>query len=272
MEEAPELELDRGRGAEELDDAHLALGEAVLPFVLDPVGRVALGVPVHLGDRVELLARAAPPLLGVGEPQLLPPCLRAREHPRPARAEPVVDRREEPVRLLGVGQPDAQVRRRVVLEREPPRIGLRHETGHRRAVAEAAVDRRLRGPERRQRLAPAVDVFELAPHEVAQDPAATVRRQDADPGDAGARELPARDREIERVCRREPDRLVAVVRRERARRGQDLPLALPVVVLELGAERPLRGLHRRPQLVLDRRPDLDRHAPIRSGRSSRSGA
>ena len=35
MEEAPELELDRGRGAEELDHAHLALGEAVLQLVLN---------------------------------------------------------------------------------------------------------------------------------------------------------------------------------------------------------------------------------------------
>ena len=191
------------RRREQLDDAHLALGEAVLPLVLDPVHRVPLRLAVDLGDGVELLARAAPPLLRIGEPEILPPCLRAREHAGASRADGVVDRREEPVGLVGVGQPDGDVRRLGVLEREAARIGLGDDAGRRQPVAEAAVDRRLRRPERRDRLAPAADVVELAAHEVAQDPAAPVRRQDADPGDAGARQLAARDREIERVRARE---------------------------------------------------------------------
>ena len=55
------------------------------------------------------------------------------------------------------------------------------------AVAEAAVDRLLGGPERRDRLAALVDVAQLRVHHRAEHAAAAVRRLDADHGDARAR-------------------------------------------------------------------------------------
>ena len=61
-------------------------------------------------------------------------------------------------------------------------------------VAEAAVDPALRRPEDGERLLARVHVLELGAHQLAQDPAPAVRRQDTDDGHAGGACAPARNR------------------------------------------------------------------------------
>jgi hypothetical protein len=89
-----------------------------------------------------------------------------------------------------------------------------------------------------------------------------VRREDPDPRDAGARELAAGDREVERVRPREAHGCAAVEGDVCAPRREHDPLALVVRLDELGAERRVRGDHRGPQLGVVRMPDLDRHEAI----------
>ena len=261
-EEAPQLALGPRGAGEGLDDANLAARHALLPLALDAVERVPLDRPVQLERSVELAARAAPPALRVGELVLLPPVLRARDQAGARRADPVVHGREELVRLLGVDEPDAAVGAVVVAEREAGLVGLHAQRRHGQAVAEAAVDLRLRRPERRDRLAPAVDVLELAAHEVAQDPAAPMGRQHADPRHAGTGQLATRDRQAELVGGREADRSAVVVGRQRAFGGEGVHLALPVLVAQRIAEGGLGGLHRGAKLVRRGRPDLDGHQAI----------
>ena len=144
------------------------------------------------------LAGAAAALGRVGQAPHLPPVPRAREHARALEPQPVVDRRDQLERLLGREQPQARLARRPrqarVLARE---VDLGRHRGQ--AVAEAAVDLVVRGPEVRDRLAALVDVVELGAHQRAEQAAAAVRRQDADDGHArGADGSPARDGELER--------------------------------------------------------------------------
>ena len=132
--------------------------------------------------------RAAAPLGRVGELRGLPPLARAREHARASRArDALVDRREALERLVArrraaraprgsTGRANAAcVARQRDLARE-----------RREAVAEAAVDRLLRRPQRRDRLAALVHVVELRAHHRREDAAAAVRRQHADDGHARA--------------------------------------------------------------------------------------
>jgi len=72
-------------------------------------------------------------------------------------------------------------------------------------VAVAAVDRSLRRPEGRERLAAAAHVVELGAHQRGQDAAPPVGRQHADDRDAGAVELAARYREPKRKRPRATD-------------------------------------------------------------------
>jgi len=73
-------------------------------------------------------------------------------------------------------------------------VDLPTERGH--AVAEASVDRPLRGPEARERLAPLVGVVELRAHELCEDSLSTVRRKNADDGHARGRDDPPGDGEL----------------------------------------------------------------------------
>ena len=151
------------RCRERLDHAHLALRKAVLPFVLDAVRTRSPRLHRRPRRRRRTSGSRRAPALGVGETMLFPPALVAREHPRPLVARnALVDRRKSSVRLVGVDEPD-RAGRRSSLQREARPVGLRlPSSGAAVPVAEAAVDRCLRGPERRDRLAPAVHVLELA--------------------------------------------------------------------------------------------------------------
>jgi hypothetical protein len=107
---------------------------------------------------------------------------------------------------------------------EPDLAGQRGE-----AVAEAPVDRGLRGPQRGHRFgARRVHVVELAPHHRGQHPAAPVGGRDADLCDSRDRHLAAGHRHAPRVDRSAGDDPPAVADRERA---VDLePLGDPVDV------------------------------------------
>ena len=88
---------------------------------------------------------------------------------------------------------------------------LEPEHERREAVAVAAVDRLLRGPERGERLAALVHVVELRAHHRAENPAPSVGREDADDGDAGRFERgAARHGHPERERARAADDLGAV--------------------------------------------------------------
>ena len=107
-----------------------------------------------------------------------------------------------------------QLERRVVLrvlagERDVARVG-------RAAVAEAAVDALLRGPERGDRLAALVRVVEVPAHQRAQHAASPVRRRDAHDRRPAALDRTARHGQAERHRPRAPDHRVAVPRAEHA--------------------------------------------------------
>ena len=102
---------------------------------------------------------------------------------------------------LRVRAPDARDRHLAAPRREP--------------VAEAAVDRLLRRPQRSDRLAAAMRVRELRLHHLAQRAAPAMHRVHADDGDAGARQRAAGHGEVERERARAADDLVAVERGER---------------------------------------------------------
>ena len=182
-EEAPDLLRGAKRRPERLADAHRARGEPLVPVSVVPVDGVALVGPVEREHRVETRpgSRRRPQLL---QALLTPPGLAAGEHPGAADADALVERRQHVECLLLRDQADRARRAGVVAEREGRAVGV--ERVHRRAhaVAEAPVDQRLGGPERRQRLAALVQVVELATHQLAGQAAAPVRRVDAHPGDA----------------------------------------------------------------------------------------
>ena len=71
-------------------------------------------------------------------------------------------------------------------------------TGRGKPVAEAAVDRLLGGPQRRDRLPRSRTSTELRLHHPAQQAAAPVRREHADDGHPGTAQRAARDGELER--------------------------------------------------------------------------
>src|SRR5262249_45292222 len=72
-EEAPELALRDRPGRERLDEADLALREALPPLLLDAVERVRRRLALELEDRRVLRATPATPLLGIREPERRPP-------------------------------------------------------------------------------------------------------------------------------------------------------------------------------------------------------
>src|SRR5438132_9197129 len=110
---------------------------------------------------------------------MLPPQPVARKHPGPLWPDAVEHWRECFECFLGLDQADGPQRLERpsedrVLARE---IHLPAKCGG--PIAEAPVNRLLGGPQGGQRLAPLMDVVELAPHEGAQDTAPAMRRVDA---------------------------------------------------------------------------------------------
>ena len=118
--------------------------------------------------------------------------------PGARRAHPLVDRREELRRFVAGDESRRADGSRVVAKCELrlQRVHLVHR--RRDAVAEAAVDRSPRRPQRRDRLAALVDVAQLASIIARSDAAPPVRREDADDGDAAARQRAAGNRQLER--------------------------------------------------------------------------
>ena len=94
------------------------------------------------------------------------------------------------------------------------------------AVPEAAVDRGLGGPERRERLFALVDVVDLRTHHPGQQAAPPMRRQHADDRDAGAWHRPARNGHLEREHPCPADDLLAVEGRVHPLGGKHLREAL----------------------------------------------
>jgi hypothetical protein len=99
------------------------------------------------------------------------------------------------------------------------------------AVPEAAVDRLLRRPQRRDRLAARLHVVELCAHHLAQDPAAAMRRIDADDGDARARKRAARNAEVERERACATDDLALLERRVHSLQADEADPALDRFVI-----------------------------------------
>jgi hypothetical protein len=131
----------------------------------------------------------------------------------------------------------------------------------REPVAEAPVDPTLRGPERRERLAPLADVVQLDAHQLPEDPAAAVRGQDADDRDARRLHGSTRDGELELERARAADDRIALegdVQPALRQHVQDPPDAVGV------------GPGRGAEVVPDRLEAL--HALVACGRTNVDGA
>ena len=173
---APEL---RGRAAVErdrLDHLELRVRDAVLPLRLVAVDRVALGRP----SRSSTTKRFGPPSPPPGgskrmrsshqlrvRPSMPGTPRRTRFHTRgkSSSASSASTKRSEPTRLEAAARTPST----------PAELDLARERRH--AVAEAPVDRLLRRPQERHRLAALVNVVELGAHHRAQDAAPPVRRE-----------------------------------------------------------------------------------------------
>ena len=165
--------------------------------------------------------------------------------------------------LLRVEHAEAPLGLEVLVERGPVPVELDVAGERGDAVAVASVERVLGRPEVGHRLAALVDVVELGPHERAEDPAAAVRRQDADERHASCPDEAARHARLEGEDAGAADHGAVVERRVHAlRRDQQADR-----VREVGARRPSEvvedRLDRSGKLVGRRRADLDRQ-PIRS--------
>ena len=219
-EELPQVEV-RGRVlGHQLHDHQPRLGPHRVPVVVDPVARVAVHRPIDLVHDVERGARAMTPALGVIEDRV-PVRGRAREEARARCPDALVDRRKELARLAAIHEANLAARR--VRQAEGGAGALDLDAGRQRgeAVAEALIDAPLRRPERRQRLAALVNVVELAPHHLAQDPAPSMRRLHAHGADPGRRQLPARNGQVKGDDGGIADHPIAVVGRDRAIRLEE---------------------------------------------------
>src|SRR5262249_40523091 len=143
-DEAPELALGDRTGRERLDEADLAVREALPPVLLDAIERVRRGLAVELEDRCVLRATSAPPLLGIREPERRPPVRSPCGEAGDARPDAVVDRHAGLERFLEADDPDSPLRRRVVAQREARAVGIHRYVRRGHSIAEAPVDRRLR--------------------------------------------------------------------------------------------------------------------------------
>ncbi len=185
------------------------------------------------------------------------PTIVAREHPGTPGRRVVVH--------TGCGLPifrcdEAQPHRRIVGHVLAQRLRAPwHVEGHRMcraAIAEAPVDRRLRGPQDRERLLPAVaDVVQLVAHHAAQDAAAAIHRQYADPAHAGSGNDRAGHGEIERERSRDAGDRVTVARGDRAARILHCAVALGELGIQRVTERVPVDLDNLRPLVFGEDPD-----------------
>ena len=157
---------------------------------------VALDRPVDLDRDDPLLARPGPPLGRIAERPRLPPVPGSHEHARALIERVPPDRLDHRPRFLeldvadrpsGLGVPG----KAGIASRQ---LDLADERGE--PVAVAPVDALVGGPEHRDLVAAFVRVVELGAHHRRKDPAANVRRIDADDGDARALDRAARNGDL----------------------------------------------------------------------------
>ena len=162
--------------------AHLARGAVVVAVGAHRVERVAVG---H-DDGLQRLGAVA---LGLRVVEAhVPPRPRAVEHARAlargrARRPRACARRGRPAGPARSGSPAGGG----AASRATGRRAVRRADARRDAVAEAPVDRALRRPQDRDRLAARADVLELAAHHRGEQAAPAVGGHDADRGHRGAR-------------------------------------------------------------------------------------
>ncbi len=104
-----------------------------------------------------------------------------------------------------------------------------------------------------------MDVVELSEHELPQDPAPPVARQNPDPAHARGLSGAPGSRQLERIRRRHADRPTVVPGCEHPVERHHLAVTLDVVVLQFLAERRVRREQDRGELVLGRAPVLEAH-------------
>src|SRR5438105_12941948 len=131
----------------------------------------------------EFRARTAAPALRIRKLAPGPPFRAPREHAGRHAATLVVKRREQSCGLVAIDDAHGPDRSGIVTKCEARTLGVDRPHPCRRPVAEATVDRRLRGPKDCERLAALVQVFELTPHQLRHDPATAMAREHADPRD-----------------------------------------------------------------------------------------
>ncbi len=260
----------RGRGRcrpERLDDLQRRLRPQAAEGDVQPVERIGRRSSVRLEDRIDLRTAAEAKIGRIGEQPVLPPARVSLVHARRDRLDGVVDGRKQRQRLVGLDQPDPadQAHAWTKLALGPWDLQLERERGQ--PVAVAAVDRLLGGPQHRKRLAALVDAVELGAHHRPQDPAAPVRRQDADDRHPGRRQNRPGHGQPEREGARAAHDRVAVEGGVHAAELEGVQPALgPDVVGLLPAEvvddRPGRSLQLVPRAAY---PHVDGHAIFSSG-------
>ena len=182
--------------------------------------------------------------------------------PAPVRLNAIPDRRQHASGFLDVDQPHACARFRLAAKSDAITVGADRCLERRDAVAETTVDRLLRGPEDRERLATAECVVELAAHELRQDPAPPVARHDADHRHSRGRQLAAGDSEEHRQVGRGADDRAVVVGAEHPLGRDHLAVALDVLLVDLVREARLAG----PEPVLHAHPARGCESRRSSGR------
>ena len=252
----PDGDLRLGRRGDRLEHEHGARRDPVVVGEVEPVERVGLRRSVVLEHRDRELSAALAAPLRVVQDARVPPRSGAREHARRLRARAVVDRRAQTQRLVAPDNPH----RPLPLHR-PHEVGVRSRDLHvaaerRQAVAVAPVDRGLGSPERCEGLAARVDVVELGAHELAEDPAPAMGRQDADNRHARGPHRPAGDGEVELERAGAADDRIPVRGEVHSSLGEHLEDPARSVLL-----RP----RRRPEVVPDR---LERVEPLVAARGT----
>src|SRR6266508_2019546 len=236
---------------------------AFRPVLLHPVADPAVD-PARRGlvDDVDVAAEPVPGPFGVTDVPL-PPVRLAADLPRLAVVVALVEGGQDLGRLLrlehaqaaGAGCDAGQERAVAGVD-----LVVGEQGGH--AVAEAAVDDRLGGAERRHRLAARLDVLEMAQDHRAQDAPAAMGRQHRDGGQATHRDAGAsRQGQLQRVGAAGADDAVAV-------EGRHAPLELEAALVVgellvaggLAEDDPHDPGELGPLLGRDR-PDLDVHTP-----------
>jgi hypothetical protein len=230
-----------------------------------PTGEPALHLVDRVpGDRLPVQrapqpARALPPVLQVGQPHV-PPAARPVQEPGARPADRLVHPHRVVPRVRGVHQPDPAGPD--LGARPQPRLPRRdHQVQRlrRRPVPEPLVDRGLRGPQHRQRLAAGdVQLVQLAAYQRGEHAAPPVGGRDPDQAHRrGRHRRAARHRDGPGERQRGRDHVGAVEGREAAVRLEDGAEQVALVGVRLVVEGPAgRAVERRP-LLGAHRPDRE---------------